>query len=63
MVPEGLFCGVLMLMCVLLKTAVDPIALGILNSLIVNERRHVIQTKSFLMCKSGNVFIENYKTH
>ena len=50
-------------MCVLLKTAVDPIALGISNSLLVNERRHVIQTKSFLMCKSGNVFIENYKTH
>ena len=30
---------------------------GIPNSLIVNERRHVIQTKSFLMCSSGT-FIE-----
>ena len=30
---------------------------GIPNSLMVNERRHVIQTKSFLKCTSG-IFIE-----
>ena len=31
---------------------------GIPNSLTVNERRHVIQTKSFLMCRSGLLKIQ-----
>ena len=39
------------------KTAIDPISGNIQDSLTVNERRHVIQTKSFLMCRSG-IFIE-----
>ena len=52
---EFVSCGV-MLVCTS-KTAVDPIE-GISNdSLTVNERRHIIQTKSFLMCRSG-IFIK-----
>ena len=46
---EGLF-GV---MCMLLLIRIK----GSPNSLIVNERRHIIQTKSFLMCTSG-IFIK-----
>ena len=51
---KGYFVGV-MLMCTSKQLLIR--FEGIPNSLIVNERSHVIQTKSFLMCRSGT-FIE-----